>query len=598
MDINGSGGSAPIGSYGVIGDLRTTALVGADGSIDWFPFPALDSAPAFAALLDPTEGGCIVLTPTVSYRVQRRYLPDTAVLETTFLTDGATVTVTDSLNLAATGLLPWTELARRVVAEGGEVPMRWAVHPGHRLGSDQPWSHRRGGVPVVLVGDLLLAVITEHLGEPTLTTGGVEGQFVARPETPALLAVVGTQAQPVRIPSTVDIRERIEVTEQTWRRWSATVGGGGPWHAAVLRSAITLKLLIAEQGGAMAAAATTSLPEKIGGERNYDYRFAWIRDASFALDALGRLGRLEEVHHVLCWLLTAVARTSPDLHVFYTLAGEPARPEMTAAPGVAGWRDSTPVHIGNSAASQTQLGCYGDLLDAVFRYTQHGGILDGATAAMVGELADRCCDLWRRTDAGFWELGTYEHYTISKIGCWVALDRAHRLAEAGQLASTHAPRWQAEAQTIHDWVDEHCWSQAKQAYTFYADTDELDAAVLLAARTGFCAPHDPRLETTIAAVRTELGAGGSLIYRYSGQQDKEGAFLACSCWVIEALTYVGRTTEARELLEEFLDRGSDLGLYSEEMDPATGELLGNLPQALSHLALIGAATAVDRANRS
>jgi GH15 family glucan-1,4-alpha-glucosidase len=407
--------------------------------------------------------------------------------------------------------------------------------------------------------------------------------------------LVATDAQPVRVPSPDEVRGRIDVTAGTWRRWSDTIGYEGPWRDAVTRSAIALKSLIGGQSGAMAAAATTSLPEKVGGERNYDYRYVWIRDASFALDALGRLGLLEEVHHVLCWLLAAVANTAPDLHVFYALSGEPARPAMHEVAGAAGWRGSEPVHVGNSAASQTQLGCYGDLLDAVVQYTGRGGYLDGATAAMVAELADRCCDLWHRPDAGFWELGAYEHYTISKIGCWVALDRACKLAAAGQLASTHARRWRDEADAIHAWVDQHCWSATKQSYSFYAGTDELDAAVLLAARTGFCPADDTRLAGTIDAVRAELGAGGSLLYRYSGQQAKEGAFLACSCWVVEALAYVGRASEARELLDEFVARRSDVGLYSEEMDPATGELLGNLPQALTHLALIGAATALARA---
>lgn len=598
MNRDGRQRSSPIGSYGVIGDLRTVALVGSDGAIDWFPFPDLDSPPAFAGLVDPDAGGSIELAPSVAYRVERHYLEGTAMLATTFHAEGGRVTVTDSLNMAATGLLPWTEMARTIVVEEGEVPMTWSVRPGRSFSSAQAWSHHRSDVPFLLVGGSLLSVVAEHVGDPELTSGAVGGAFVARCGEPALLAVVATRAEPVRVPSPSEIRGRVELTEDTWRRWSATVAYQGPWKEAVLRSAIALKLLIAGKSGAMAAAGTTSLPEKVGGERNYDYRFAWIRDASFALDALGRIGRLEEVHHALCWLLAAVAQTCPDLHVFYTLSGDPAPADISEVPGAAGWRASTPVHVGNSAADQVQLGCYGDLLDAVWHYTRRGGHLDRASAAMVAQLADRCCDEWRRADAGFWELGDYQHYTISKIGCWVALDRAGRLAEEGQLADTHVERWRSEAEVIRAWIDEHCWSQAKGAYSFYAGTDDLDAAVLLAARTGFCSPDDPRLEATIDAVRTELSAGGSLVYRYSGQQGKEGAFLACSCWVIEALAYTGRIEDATGLLEDFVARSGDVGLYSEEMDPATGELLGNLPQALTHLALIGAITAVSNTTHS
>jgi GH15 family glucan-1,4-alpha-glucosidase len=270
---------------------------------------------------------------------------------------------------------------------------------------------------------------------------------------------------------------------------------------------------------------------------------------------------------------------------------------MEEVPFLRGYRDSRPVHVGNSAAHQLQLGVYGDLIDAVHRAAEIGYRLDARTAQLLSMVADRACDLWRLPDAGIWELDENRHYTISKIGCWVALDRMVGLAEDGQVASLSLSRWRIERQRIRDWIEEHCWSRTKQSLTFYAGTDDLDAAVLLAARTGFWDGDDPRLATTVDAVREELGAGGPLLYRYTGQRDQEGAFVACSFWLVEALAHIGRVKEAEEVLDGMLEYCNDLGLLSEEVDPDTGELLGNFPQALSHLSLIGAASALHEARR-
>jgi GH15 family glucan-1,4-alpha-glucosidase len=272
--------------------------------------------------------------------------------------------------------------------------------------------------------------------------------------------------------------------------------------------------------------------------------------------------------------------------------------ETTEVADIPGYRGSLPVNIGNGAAGQSQLGAYGDLLDAVWLYVKHGGRLTSETGAMLGEMIDHLCDIWESADAGIWELGTSERYTSSKLSCWVAMDRAMRLADAGELTSSHIPRWQAEREHIRDYINEHCWSEVKHAYSFYAGSDELDAAVLLMARTGFSPPNDERLNSTIDAIISELCVDGSLVYRYSGQQDQEGAFLACSCWLVEALVHVGRIEEAEQRFDDFIGHVNDVGLLSEEFDPATSELRGNLPQALTHLAIIGAATALNSADRS
>lgn len=588
-------GFAPLRDYAVLGDMRSVALVASDGAIDWLAMPTMDAAPVCAALLDPAHGGSITLAPTVPYQVTRRYLPGTMVLETTYVTAQGTVRVLDALNLGALGMLPWTELARVITADAGEVPLSWRICPGHRLAHSRPWSHVRQDTTMLLAGDCHLAVVTDGVGEPAPDGHAVTGELVARAGSPGLLAVVSTASEPVHVPAASEIRDRVDRTVGKWRQWSELVAYNGRWRDIVLRSALTLKALTTQSTGAIAGAATTSLPEKLGGQRNFDYRFAWIRDASFALDAMGRLGLSEELHAGVSWLLDAVAQEAPALRVFYALSGEPVSAEMREVPEMSGYRGSLPVHVGNSAASQSQLGAYGDLLDAVWRYTEHGGRLDEATGTMLGGMADRVCDIWRLPDAGLWELGDPQLYTSSKIGCWTALDRAVRLAGAGQITSLHVERWKLERDAVHSFADQECWSETKRAYTFYAGTDELDAAVLLAARTGFCSGDDPRLHTTIDAIRAELTADGPLLYRYSGQRDKEGAFLACSCWLVEALTHAGRIEEAHELFEAFVAQANDVGLYSEEIDPADRALLGNIPQALTHLAVIGAATALHAA---
>jgi len=608
-------GYAALRSYAVLGDMRGSALVAGDGAIDWLAVPTMDAPPLCAALLDPASGGSIELTPTVPFEVSRRYLENTMVLESTFTTDAGKVRVTDALNRGSAGELPWAELARRIDLEGGEVPMRWTVRPGHGLQGLNPWCRLDGEAPRLLVGNRQLAVVTDGLGEPTVDHRGVEGRFVAQGDRARLLAVLITEGQPVHVPDPEEILARIDATADSWRRWSKRVRYDGPWRQTVVRSALTIKALTVARSGAIAAAATTSLPEQVGGERNFDYRYAWIRDASFAIDAMNRLGLSEEVHSAITWLLHAAAQEAPDLRVFYALDGSApsAAIRQVDAPG---YRGSAPVQVGNGAADQMQLGAFGDLLDALCRYVDAGGRLDLGTASMVQALADRTCELWQSPDAGIWELGDTQPYTISKIACWVALDRALRLAGAGQLTSTHEPRWRAERDQIRAWIEVNCFSETKQAYTFYAGTSDLDAAVLLAARTGYCSGEDPRLSTTIDAIQIELGAAMSagstvkepsapagetaasvspLLYRYSGQRDQEGAFVACSCWLVEALAHAGRLEEASAWFALLVDLANDVGLYSEEIDPASGDLIGNMPQTLSHLAIIGAATALTAA---
>jgi GH15 family glucan-1,4-alpha-glucosidase len=475
--------------------------------------------------------------------------------------------------------------------------MRWSVALGRRFSAAEPWLQRHDDFVLVHTDRQDVAVVTDNLGAAVLDGSVVSATVALRAGDQGLLALTAVDRLPLQIPRASAVSDRLDETLRYHRRWRARIHYDGPAEDAVLRSAAVLRLLTSQVTGAQAAAATTSLPEKIGGKRNYDYRFAWVRDASFAVDALADLALVEEVHSVLTWLLQALERTAPEVHVFYTLGGEPASAAMHEVPFLRGYRNSRPVHVGNDAAEQLQLGVFGDLIDAVHRAAEIGYRLDARTAELLSMVADRACDLWRLPDAGIWELGDRQHYTISKIGCWVALDRMVHLAEDGQVASLSLPRWRIERDRIRGWIEDHCWSRSKRSLTFYAGTDDLDAAVLLAARTGFWDGDDPRLATTVDAVREELGAGGPLLYRYTGQRDHEGAFVACSFWLVEALAHLGRLKEAEEVLDGMLDHCNDLGLLSEEIDPGTGELLGNFPQALSHLSLIGAATALGEARR-
>ncbi|GAB1692902.1 glycoside hydrolase family 15 protein [Krasilnikovia sp. M28-CT-15] len=586
-------GWAPIGDYGVVGDGRTVALIAADGRIDWLPLPDLDAPPVFAALLDRTAGGCLELRPSEAFTVHRRYVDDTNVLETTFTTATGSVRLTDALAVGPTGPLPWTELIRRVEGITGEVDLRWAVRPGSRFDTAEPWVELRRDVPLVHCGDQHMALLCFGIGDPVMDPHAVTGHVRVGPGRQAVLALVSSDSAPVYLPDRDQVLDHLDATLRFWRDWSRRVSYDGRWSAAVRRSALALKLLQYRPTGALAAAATTSLPERIGGARNWDYRYMWVRDAAYTVDAMLRLHLHEDVHAAVTFLLRCTARTAPDLRVFYTVRG--AAPEAQQSLNADGYRRSRPVRSGNAAATQTQLGTFGDLFDSVWRYVSAGHVLDPATGRMLADLADRCCDLWRTEDSGLWELNTHRHYTVSKMGCWVALDRAVRLYDAGDIPVRHPQRWRAERDAIRAWVNEHCWSPRKRSYSFFAGTDDLDAATLLAGQTGF--DTGERLSGTVAAVRREL-AEGPLIYRYTGMRTAEGAFLACSFWLASALVVLGRRAEAIAQMDATVALVGDLGLLAEEMDPRDQSMLGNIPQALSHLALINAAHAVQRCGES
>ena len=365
----------------------------------------------------------------------------------------------------------------------------------------------------------------------------------------------------------------------------------------MIRSALALKLLVHAPSGAIAAAASASLPEEIGGERNWDYRFCWVRDSAFTLGALLELGCPGEAEAFFWWLLHASQLTHPRLQVLYRLNGGERAPERTLE--LHGYRGSRPVRVGNDAAAQTQLDIYGDLLQTALVYTQAGGRLDRETGKRLAGNADLVCRIWREPDSGIWEVRRESgHFTHSKMMCWVALDRALRLAEAGHLPRDRESTWRRERQAIRDFIETHCWSDLLESYTREAGSEELDASLLLGVLLGYDAGEPERLAATVEAIRRELGSG-PLLSRYSGEdglRGGEGAFLCCSFWLADALARIGRRDEATALMDELVSLANDVGLFAEEIDPVTHEFLGNTPQGLVHLALITAAVSISNAN--
>jgi GH15 family glucan-1,4-alpha-glucosidase len=581
-------GYLPIEDYAAIGDGRTLALVGADGSIDWMCLPELDAASGFATLLDPARGGSFSLCPAVPFRVQRQYLEGTNILETTFITDQGTVKVTDAVTLDSSLNAPWRELVRQVEALDGEVPMRWSCAPTFDYGSRPAHWEQRGEVLLARDGSLQLGLMSWDAGTVTVEGGTARGQFSARADAPALIALLAVRDRSLPVPARHAVERRLKETSTVWRSWSSRMRYDGPHAGAVERSLLALRLLADGRSGAIAAAGTTSLPEVIGGKRNYDYRYAWVRDLSFTVDALLRVGIEELAQQSIGWMLDAVANTAPRVDPVYSLTGEVVRSQTEL--DLAGYRHTRPVNLGNSAGAQLQLGGAGDLIETIWQVARKGAILSPHTAELVADIADQLCQIWRHDDAGLWELSQQAQYMTSKLSCWVAFDRVLDLAQEGQIPARHPERWTVARDEVAEYIETALWSEQRGSYRFKAGSDELDCGVLLGARRGYFARGSERLSNT-------LDAGGGLLYRYSGMRDEENAFLACSFWMVEALVHAERQPEARTLLDRLMGRLNDVGLLSEEMDPHTGAMRGNFPQALSHLALINSAVMVSEEDR-
>ncbi|MFI7282637.1 glycoside hydrolase family 15 protein [Micromonospora chersina] len=591
---------APISDYGLLGDTRTAALVAADGGIDWLCVPRFDGEPLFGRLVGGPEAGTFRVGPAQPGPVvDRRYRQHTATLETTWAVGGGRLTLTEGMVTEVTGrLLPTTLLVRRLSAEQEAVEAVVEFDP--RLGAlhRRPRIHHRRQALVCAWGSVAVSLSSR----PELAIeAGRSTSITVRPGSPVTLVLAVAHREPLIHVEPAAAWDLLVEDEDRWRDWTTEIDGSLPFRDAVVRSLLTMRLLTYSPSQAPVAAPTTSLPEDPGGVRNWDYRYVWPRDASIGVSAFLSVGKPEEAHGFLAWLLHASRLQRPRLPALLTLHGRhvPAERDL---PGWPGYLGSVPVRIGNGAAGQHQLDGYGWVVDAAWAFVQAGQRLYSETWRAVRGFADVVARCWQEPDAGIWEVREPTQHVHSKLMGWLALDRALRIADTHPLSDRQRRRWQEARDAIAADVRMRGFDTEAGCYVRGYGTQELDAALLVLPLLDLDSAESPRVRGTIDAVRDRLSAGGPLLYRYPPGQDGfpggEGAFLPCSFWLVQALARTGRRREAVELFQTLLEHASPLGLYAEEMDPATGAHLGNYPQTLTHAALVQAALAIRDAPTS
>ncbi|MDP9472715.1 MAG: glycoside hydrolase family 15 protein [Chloroflexota bacterium] len=613
-------GYRAISDYALIGDAQSAALVASDGTIDWLCLPHFDSPAVLCRILDAAKGGFLAIRPSKSTtRALRRYLPGSAVLETTLETDDGSLRVTDAMPLAVGDPGPvldgiWGGKGRhRIVRllEAVDTPLDVTLEAkiGFDFAATSPTVEIVPGQGAILSdGSRERFLVLVWSGTLVADADGtLTGSLQLDPGTVGA-CVLAYEEEVTRARALLegeDWEGQVRDADASWRAWSVECQVEGPYRDALLRSALTLKLLTFEPTGALVAAPTTSLPESIGGERNWDYRYCWLRDATFTLYALLLVGDHTAAHAFWHWIerVCGSDEDAPErLQIMYGLHGERDLPERTLD-HLSGYRDSRPVRVGNAAADQRQLDVYGELLDAFWFYRQHASAngeepsLNPRVWHLMRSIADYICEIWREKDQGLWEQREApQHFVHSKVMCWVGLDRAVRLARKTDLAC-NTTRWERERDTLREDILKHGYSETARAFTMYYGTDELDAATLRMPLVGFLPADDPRMRSTIEQVQAHLGING-LVTRYranDGLVGQEGAFSICTFWLVDCLTALGRIDEAQALFERMLGYASDLGLFAEEVDPASGAALGNYPQAFTHLALIDAGVDLSEA---
>ena len=598
----------PIGDYGLIGDMHTAALVSKDGSIDWACFPRFDSDAVFGRLLDWEKGGHFSLAPKGIQRVTRRYLPNTNVLETTFETDSGRAILTDFMPvIAVTGathprdLTSRRQIVRLLHCQKGSLEYELRCLPRFDYGSIVPHAG-------LLSSNLGLAhggkdAISVYCSSPMREEEDgfvAEGRLNAGDQICAATTYEAGQPHYIEPLDESELIGRLDETVKFWEEWAAACTYEGAYQGDVLRSALTLKALTYSPSGALVAAPTTSLPEVIGGVRNWDYRYTWLRDSTFALYALFILGYTEEAHEFKRWMEWSTMGRARDLQVMYGLTGERRLTEVDLQQ-LEGYKLSRPVRIGNAAHSQLQLDIYGEILDSAHLYRRFGGKMDQEYWSYLRHVVDFILEHWREPDDGIWEArAERRHYTFSKVLCWVGVDRAIKAVEALHLDGD-LTKWKAAREEIRAEILDKGYSAAKGSFIQSYGNDHLDASALLYPLFGFMPTRDPRMTSTIRAIERELTTPDGLVYRYRGTDDglggEEGAFLVCSFWLVDNLTFLGEREKATALFEKLLTYSNDLDLYSEQLDPRSFELLGNFPQALTHLGLINAAVQLSATPR-
>jgi GH15 family glucan-1,4-alpha-glucosidase len=592
---------APIEHYGIVGDCRTAALVSRAGSIDWLCLPHYSSPSIFAHLLDRARGGRFSIRPSGAFKSRRKYLGPSSVLETGFETDSGTARLIDVVPIVdgLAALNPMREILRIIEGASGEVDFAIELDPrpdygrreprlkhGRQLGWSYLWSNEvlavRSDIDLARAGCVLHGSVRVRAGERRyLSLCYVQGDL-------AVLSLLGADAD-----------RRLDRTLDWWRSWSDVCSYAGPYKAAVLRSALTLKLLSFVLSGAIIAAPTTSLPEAIGGERNWDYRYCWLRDAGLTMQAFVGLGFRAEARAFLNWLLHATRLTWPELQVVYDVYGRTRLQEQELA-HFEGYRGSRPVRIGNGAHKQLQLDIYGEVVFAADVYAAAGGTFEPVERRMLAGFGEVVCKRWRQADQGIWEIrGEPRHYTFSKVMCWVALDRLLELDDKGVLSlGSSAARFRREKEAIAETIERRGFNASIGSYTSELDGSTVDASLLQMPCVGYKGSDARRIASTYELISRRLGRNG-LIDRYEhgydGFSSREGTFGICTFWAIHNLACQNRLAEARRLFDHALSFANDLGLFAEEIDPDTGAALGNFPQAFTHVGLINAAIAIERA---
>ena len=583
---------SPIEAYGVVGNLETCALVAPDGSIDWFPFPHVESPSIHAAILDDRDGGQFRIGPAEQYETSRQYVETTNVLETTFRTANGTATVTDFLPPAGEVDQPKKVIYRKLTCSAGTVDLEIEFEPRFDYGRAETTitSTERG---ILASGDEERTLLESPIGLE-IHDGRVAGDVTLEAGDAKWFLLRCTGAEDAN----ADPETALDETVQFWTDWAHTCDAGadcafdGPWHDVVVRSGLVLKLLTHAETGAVLAAPTTSLPEEIGGVRNWDYRFNWLRDAGFTVQALLNLGHVEEAGNYFEWFLNLCRTDEPErIQPLYGLHGRTDLEEQELD-HLAGYRNSRPVRIGNGAVDQTQLDIYGELLLAVDEMLRHGRELDDEEWSAVSSIVEYAGDAWEQKGAGIWEVrGGARHFVYSKVMCWVALDRGIEIAsDYGYDAPLE--EWRDVRETIKTDVIENGYDEDVGAFVQAYDSDALDATGLLLPLVGFLPFDDERIQGTIEAIENELVENRVLVHRYDGDDGlsgEEGAFVLCSCWLIDALALSGAVDEACERFEALLEYVSPLGLLAEEVDTDTDAHLGNYPQGFSHIGIINSA---------
>jgi GH15 family glucan-1,4-alpha-glucosidase len=585
--------SQRIEDYGLIGDCKTAALVGVDGSIDWLCWPRFDSAACFAALLGTAENGRWLIAPTAApTRVQRRYRAGTLVLETEFHTETGRAAIIDFM-LPGDG----AHLVRIVTGLSGRTDFRTELVIRFNYGATVPWVNRLddGAISAIAGPERLVLRTPAELRGEDLTTVG-EFTVQAGQSIPFVLS----HGSPIAAPSPViEPFDALARTEAFWRGWSDRCPEVGPWTDAVKRSLLTLKALTYAPTGGIVAAATTSLPERVGGVRNWDYRYCWVRDATFTLLALMQLGYFDEAQAWRDWLIRAVAGRPEQVQIMYGVAGERWLPELIV-PWLPGYESSVPVRVGNTASEQLQLDIFGEISDAMFQAIKGGMEVTERARALRQTILTYLTAAWRQPDEGIWEVrGGRQHFVHSKVMAWVTFDRAaHELSARTFNDSTG--QWRVIADEIHAEVCERGFDRDLGSFVQAYGSKRLDASLLLIPLVGFLPADDPRVQGTLRAIEQKLLVDGEFVLRYEADEPSdglppgEGAFLACSFWLVDNLILQGRREDAQRLFERLLSRCNDVGLLAEECDPITGRMLGNFPQAYSHVGLINCALNLDR----